>query len=53
MWVITVFLNGECAGMYEFDTEQEARESLKNIQGYKILTEMITSPEPSSLLVAI
>ncbi|WP_187292131.1 hypothetical protein [Bacillus sp. 1NLA3E] len=52
MWRITVFSEGKCSNMYEFETENEAREALKNIQGYKILTEMVYL-ETCSSLVAI
>jgi hypothetical protein len=52
MWVITVFSDRSSSKMYEFDTENEAREAFKNIQGYKILTEMVYL-EPSFSLVAI
>ncbi|WP_191991840.1 hypothetical protein [Bacillus aerolatus] len=40
MWVITVY-SKENTTMFEFDTEKEARETLKNIQGYKILSEVV------------
>jgi|1186.fasta_scaffold09086_3 hypothetical protein len=40
MWVITVY-DKESTTMYEFNTEDEAREALKNIPGCKILTEDI------------
>jgi hypothetical protein len=52
MWVITVFSEGKYSNMYEFDTENEAREAFRNIQGYKILTEMVYL-EPCSSLVAV
>ncbi len=38
MWVITVY-EKESTTMFEFDTENEAREALKNVPGCKILTE--------------
>jgi hypothetical protein len=38
MWVITVY-EKESTTMFEFNTEKEAREAFKSIQGYKILTE--------------
>jgi hypothetical protein len=53
MWVITVFSNKECIKMYEFNTEEEARDALRNIQGYKILTEMVDYSDQHSPLVAI
>ncbi len=40
MWLITVYSEGKI-NMFELDTEQEAREAFKNIQGYKILSEVI------------
>lgn len=52
MWVITVFSNGACI-MYEFNTEKEARESFKNIQGCKYLTEIVYDNDHCSSLVAI
>ncbi|VEF49672.1 Uncharacterised protein [Bacillus freudenreichii] len=40
MWVITVY-SGRDMKMLEFETEQEAREALRNITNYNILTEVI------------
>lgn len=40
MWVITLYTNNNIL-MYEYQTEQEARDSLKNIKGNKILSEII------------
>lgn len=40
MWVITLYSKGNTS-MFEFDTEKEAREAFKNIQGCKILSEII------------
>lgn len=40
MWVITVY-SKESTTMFEFDTEKEAREAFENIQGCKILSEII------------
>jgi hypothetical protein len=41
MWVITVYSkeNKNSTTMFEFNTEQEAREAFKNLPGCKILTE--------------
>lgn len=41
MWVITVYSkeNKNNTTMFEFNTEREAREAFKNLQGCKILTE--------------
>ncbi|MEH6907666.1 hypothetical protein [Neobacillus drentensis] len=49
MWVITVFSDGRCSKIYEYDTENEAREAYNTIHGYKILTEMVYL-EPTSPL---
>jgi hypothetical protein len=40
MWIITVYLKGNTK-MFEFDTEWEAREALKDIQGCKILSQVV------------
>jgi ArsR family metal-binding transcriptional regulator len=40
MWVITVY-SKEKITMFEFNTENEAREACENIQGYKILSEVV------------
>ncbi|QIZ09234.1 hypothetical protein HFZ78_23105 [Priestia megaterium] len=40
MWVITVY-SKENTSMFEFDKEKEAREAFKNIQGCKILSEVV------------
>lgn len=40
MWVITVYA-GESIKMYEFDSEIEARESIKKIKGHKILSHVV------------
>lgn len=52
MWVITVFSNGECTKMFEFDTKKEAQEALRKIHGYTILTQMVDLNERRSPLVA-
>ncbi|MEC1715129.1 hypothetical protein [Schinkia azotoformans] len=39
MWVIVAYSKSGIT-MYEFDSEQEAREKLREIQGYKILSEI-------------
>lgn len=41
MWIITVFSKENSTKMYEFETEKEAREAFKGIQGCKILTEIV------------
>jgi hypothetical protein len=40
MWVITVYSN-ESIRMFEFDDEVEAKESIKKIQGNKILSHVV------------
>lgn len=45
MWVITVFLK-ENIKMFEFNTEEEAREVFKNIKGNKILSEIVYFNDP-------
>ncbi|MGM0878044.1 MAG: hypothetical protein ACQEWV_25845 [Bacillota bacterium] len=40
MWVITVY-SKENTTMFEFNTENEAREAFENIQGCKILSEVV------------
>jgi hypothetical protein len=41
MWNITVYSKENRIIMYEFDTENEAREAFKNIKGCKILSEIV------------
>lgn len=45
MWVITVFLKDNIK-MFEFNTEEEAREVFKNIKGDKILSEIVYFNDP-------
>ncbi|MFC3885735.1 hypothetical protein ACFOU2_20565 [Bacillus songklensis] len=40
MWVITVYSKGNTK-MFEYDTEVEAKEAFKNIQGCKILSQVV------------
>lgn len=40
MWIITVYSKSNL-NMFEFDTEKEAKEAFKKMQGCKILTEII------------
>ena len=40
MWVITVYLN-HTIKMFEFNTEEEAREVFRNIKGNKYLSEIV------------
>ncbi|WP_168733832.1 hypothetical protein [Metabacillus sediminilitoris] len=46
MWVITQYSRGNIS-MYEFKTEQEARDRFNMIQGNKILSEVIYYNDPS------
>lgn len=41
MWIITVYSKGNNISMFEFDSEKEAKEALKNVSGFKILSEVI------------
>ncbi|MCM2534741.1 hypothetical protein NDK43_23325 [Neobacillus pocheonensis] len=45
MWVITVYAN-ENTTMFEFDTEEEAREAFMKIPGCTILTEVVYFNDP-------
>ncbi|MED4074569.1 hypothetical protein ACU3L3_10680 [Priestia endophytica] len=45
MWVITVH-SRKNTKMFEFNTEKEAREAFKDIEGSKILTEIIYFNSP-------
>jgi len=40
MWVITVYAKNDIQ-MFEFDNQEEALESFKNIKGNKVLSEVI------------
>jgi len=41
MWVITVYSQENSTVLFEFTTEQEAREVFEKMEGCKILTEVI------------
>ncbi|MDR7002078.1 hypothetical protein [Neobacillus niacini] len=45
MWIITVY-EKENTKMFEFDSEELARETFKKISGCKILTEVIYFNDP-------
>jgi hypothetical protein len=45
VWVITLYLN-ENLKMYEFNTEEEAKEAFRNIKGDKILSEIVYYNDP-------
>lgn len=40
MWIITHYVDSKIT-MFEFETEEEAREAFQNMRGCKILTEMV------------
>ncbi|MBM4761761.1 hypothetical protein [Bacillus sp. B15-48] len=40
MWVITVYAKNDIQ-MFEFDNQEEAKESFKEIKGSKVLSEVI------------
>ncbi|MFP3123766.1 hypothetical protein OH784_13610 [Ectobacillus funiculus] len=52
MWIITVY-SGKRTVMYEFDTEREAREVFKTIQGCKILSEIVYFNDPRFAAITI
>ena len=52
MWLITVYSQGKIT-MFELDTEQEAREAFKNIEGHKILSEIIYFNDERFVLQAV
>lgn len=45
MWIITSYVGSDIS-MFEFNTEREAKEAMKNIEGYKILTEVVYFNDP-------
>jgi hypothetical protein len=49
MWIITRYLDSDIT-MFEYETEGEAQEALKNMKGSKILTEVIYFNDPCFLL---
>ncbi|MFE4708679.1 hypothetical protein [Peribacillus simplex] len=40
MWIITLYSNSNII-MFEFDTQEEARGAFENIEGCKILSEIV------------
>jgi ArsR family metal-binding transcriptional regulator len=40
MWIITLYSNSTIT-MFEYDTQEEAREAFANIAGFKILSEIV------------
>lgn len=53
MWIITSYSMENNIKMFEFDTEKEAREAFKHIQGFKILSEVIYFSDQSLTLVGV
>ncbi|WP_423800243.1 hypothetical protein [Neobacillus sp. SAB-20_R2A] len=45
MWIITRYLDSNIP-MFEFKTEQEARETLKKMKGYNVLSEVVYFNDP-------
>ncbi|MFP5114084.1 hypothetical protein ACSU64_17110 [Bacillaceae bacterium C204] len=45
MWIITRFLNSNIS-LFEFETEEEAKDALKNMKGCKILSEVVYFNDP-------
>lgn len=41
MWIITVYSKGNNISMFEFNSEEEAREVFNDVSGCKILSEVI------------
>jgi hypothetical protein len=52
MWVITVYSRNNTT-MFEFDTEREARQAFENIQGCKILSEVVYFNDPCLAVEAV
>ncbi len=46
MWIITLF-SKENTVQFEFETKQEAQKALKQMEGYKILSEVVYCNEPT------
>ncbi|MGM0878767.1 MAG: hypothetical protein ACQEWV_29865 [Bacillota bacterium] len=52
MWVITVY-SKENTIMFEFDMEEEAKKAFENIQGCKILSEVVYFNDPCFALATV
>jgi hypothetical protein len=52
MWCLTVYSNSNIT-MFEFDTEEEARNAFDNTEGYKILSEIVYFNNPCFTLVGV
>ena len=53
MWIITAYSKDNNIKLFEFNTQKEAREAFKCIQGYKILTEVIYLNDYSLNLIRV
>ncbi|MGG1677964.1 hypothetical protein ACIFOT_19715 [Neobacillus sp. NRS-1170] len=52
MWVITLYSNSNIT-MFEFDTEEEAREAFDNMEGCRILSEIVYIADQSRELFTV
>ena len=52
MWIITLYSNSNIT-MFEFDTQEEAREAFENIEGCKILSEIVYYTDECFAVVAV
>ncbi|WP_223596183.1 hypothetical protein [Neobacillus bataviensis] len=52
MWVITSYSNSNIT-MYEFDSEEDARAADENMEGYRIISEIVYITDQNRELVAI
>ena len=52
MWVITLYSNSNIT-MFEFDTEEEAREAFGHIEGCRILSEIVYFTDQSRELFTV
>lgn len=52
MWVITFYSNSNIT-MYEFDSEVEARAAFENMEGYRILSEIVYMNDQCRELVTV
>jgi hypothetical protein len=52
IWVITIYSKKNTT-MFEFDTEKEARQAFENIQGCKVLSEVVYFNDPCLALEAV
>ncbi|MGM0875233.1 MAG: hypothetical protein ACQEWV_10575 [Bacillota bacterium] len=52
MWIITRYSNSNIS-MFEFETKEEAREAYENIEGCKILSEIVYFNDHCFALVSV